>query len=162
MTGILQKYRSDYSLMLFLKRQSFFKSYINVYMAFMIGNFRTKSRHYVFLPLKKIFSFFNDAILKERNTKNTVELQPIKLIYKCKISLISKMVWKTPSWVLVIFQWVSANHYVQCFFYIWGAHEMYPFIAMLKMTVNCQKYFLSVYIVLIARTMVFVYCFIWF
>lgn len=104
MTGILQKYRSDYSLMLFLKRESFFLSYINVYMAFMIGNFRTKSRHYVFLPLKKIFSFFNDAILKERNTKNTVELQPIKLIYKCKISLISKMVWKTPSWVLVIFQ----------------------------------------------------------
>lgn len=37
---------------------------------------------------------------------------------------------------------------------------MYPFKAMLKMTVNCQKYFLSVYIVLIARTMVFVYCFI--
>lgn len=106
-----------------------------------LETFRTKSRHYVFLPLKKIFSFFNDAILKERNTKNTVELQPIKLIYKCKISLISKMVWKTPSWVLVIFQWMSANPYVQWVFFYMRRTWNVPFYSNAKNDGKLPKIF---------------------
>lgn len=36
--SMLLMYRSDYSLMFFFKTAKFFKSYINVNMAFMIGN----------------------------------------------------------------------------------------------------------------------------